>query len=270
MASVVGLGIGHVSYKIYVPIWILNICLMTAATWMLASPGLKTNDVDTKHIVASAVLLILPWMFISMIGGMGPPPFGQPAVWLASVTEQEVRYIILIVAAVLNIFGFAVLREKLKNTSGNLYSKIGFTALQIAIPIFILDMIFLCYYVEELYRIMITSSLVKSPDWSRPMGSQARYIAIVEDSLAFVATAAFAASLKFAGWFKPTPSLLYVAFSLLGAVLNMLPPSVPEPLATISFIATIPAVLFLMPYFMAINLLKHAGELHNALPVTPT
>jgi hypothetical protein len=259
MASVVGLGMGHVSYKIYSPVWIVNVCFMVAATWALASPALKTNVPCTRRLVFSAVLLILPWVFISIIGGMGPPPFGKPEVWLSLITEQRLRYIILVVAAVLNIFGFAVLNEELKTTRGNLYSKIGFTALQIAIPIFILDMIFLSYYVEEVYRIMIASSLGKSPDWTRPISNQSRYIAIVQDSLAFISTAAFAAALKAAGWLKPAACNSYIAFCVLGVVLNILPPSSPEPLATLAFIATIPAVLFLMPYLMAINLLNGAA-----------
>lgn len=260
MASAAGLGIGHVSYKIYLPAWIVNVCLMVAATWVLASPGLKSGNVERKHVVIGAVLLILPWIFISMIGGMGPPPFGQPQVWLSLVTEEEVRYIILIVAAIFCFFGFAVLREKLKNTRGNLYSKIGFAALQIAIPIFVLDMIFLGWYVEELYRIMLTSSLPKAPEWARPMNYQSHVFPVLEDSLAFIATAAFAAALKVAGWFKPAACKTYIGFCLLGVVLNLLPHALPEPIATLGFIATIPAVLFLMPYLIAINLLKRAGR----------
>jgi hypothetical protein len=266
LASAVGLGIGHVSYKIYLPVWIINVCLMAAATWVLASPGLRSGDLEKKHIVAGAVLLILPWMFISMIGGMGPPPFGQPQIWLSLVTEQEVRYIILIVAAVSAAFGFAVLREKLKTTRGNLYSKIGFTALQMAMIIFILDMIFLGWYVEEVYRIMATSSLTHSPEWARPMNNQSRILPLVQDSLAFIGTAAFASALKLAGWFKPAACNTYIAFCLLGIIFNLLPPSLPEPLATLSFIATIPAVLFLMPYFMAINLLKVVAKQPTSRP----
>jgi hypothetical protein len=260
LASAIGLGIGYVSYKIYLPIWIINVCLMIMATWILSVPAIRSGDIEKKHIVACTSLLIVPWMFISMIAGLGAPPFGKPAVWLASITEQEIRYIILIIAAVLYALGFAILREKLKPTKGNLYSLLGSTVIQIAIPLFLIDMIFLSYYVEEMYRIMAKSSLEKIPEWALPMANQSRYIPIVEGSLIYIATAAFAASLKTAGWLKPTACNIYIIMSLLGVLLNMLPPSVPEPLATISFIATIPAALFVMPYLMGINLLRRAGN----------
>lgn len=260
LASAIGLGIGYVSYKIYLPVWIINVCLMVTATWILSIPVMRTGDIEKKHIVACASLLIVPWMFISMIAGLGAPPFGKPAIWLASITEQEIRYIILIIAAILYAFGFAILREKLKPTKGNLYSLLGSTAIQIAIPLFLIDMIFLSYYVEEMYRIMVKSSLEKMPEWALPMANQSRYIPIIEDSLIYIATAAFAASLKAAGWLKPTACNVYIMMSLLGVLLNMLPSSVPEPLATISFIATIPAALFLMPYLVGINLLRRAGN----------
>ncbi|MFI5186273.1 MAG: hypothetical protein ACHQF0_06085 [Chitinophagales bacterium] len=233
---------------------------MIIATWILSDSAVRIGDVEKKHIVACASLLIVPWMFISMIAGLGPPPFGKPVVWLASITEQEIRYIILVIAAVLYALGFAILREKLKSTKGNLYSLLGFTFIQIAIPLFLIDMIFLSYYVEEMYRIMVKSSLEKMPEWALPMANQSRYIPIIEDSLIYIATAAFAASLKTAGWFKPAACNIYIIISLLGVLLNMLPRSVPEPLAIISFIATIPAALFLMPYLMGINLLRRAGN----------
>jgi hypothetical protein len=260
LASVIGLGIGYVSYKIYLPIWIINVSLMVTATWVLSAPVVRTGNVEKKHIVLCASLLIIPWMFISMIAGLGAPPFGKPAIWLASATEQEVRYIILIVAAVLYALGFAILREKLKPTKGNLYSLLGFTAIQIAIPLFLIDMIFLSYYVEEMYRIMVKSSLEKMPEWALPLANQSRFIPIIEDSLIYIATAAFAASLKTAGWLKSTACNIYIITSLLAVLLNMLPNSAPEPLATIRFIATIPAALFLMPYLMGINLLRTAGN----------
>jgi type II secretory pathway component PulF len=37
LAAVFGLGVGYVSYKIYLPIWIINVCLMVTATWILGA-----------------------------------------------------------------------------------------------------------------------------------------------------------------------------------------------------------------------------------------
>jgi hypothetical protein len=260
LAAVFGLGVGYISYKIYLPIWIINVCLMVTATWILGAHVIKAHDVEKNHLVVCALFLIIPWMLISMFFGLGAPPFGKPAEWVASATEQDVRYFFLIVAGVFYAFGFAVLREKLKNTRGNLYSLLGFIAIQIAIPLFLMDMTFLGFYVDKLYSIMAASGLEKTPEWGLPIANQFRFIPIIVVSLTYMATAAFAASLKAAGWFRPTACNIYIVISLLGFLLNVLPPSVPEPLATVSFIATIPAIPFLMPYLIGINLLKRAGN----------
>ena len=192
--------------------------------------------------------------------GLGAPPFGKPAGWVASVTEQDVRYFFLIIAGVFYTFGFAILREKLKNTRGNLYSLLGFIAIQIAIPLFLMDMTFLGFYVARLYSIMAASGLEKTPEWAKPTANQYNFIPIIVVSLIYVSSAAFAAAMKTAGWFKPTACNIYIVISLLGFLLNVLPPSVPEPLATASFIATIPAIPFLIPYLIGINLLRRAGN----------
>jgi hypothetical protein len=79
-------------------------------------------------------------------------------------------------------------------------------------------------------------------------------------ALAYVATAAFAAALKKTGWFKPIACNIYILLSLLFFLLDVLPPSFPEPFATLNLIVSIPAIPFLMPYFIGVNLLKQAGN----------
>ena len=256
LTAAIGLGVGYMSYKIYLPVWILNVCLMIWALSILSVPVLKTQDKEKKHLTASALFLIIPWIFISIIGGLGRPPFGNTAEWIASQTEQEIRYIVLIIAGILYAFGFALLREKLRNTSGDFYSMIGFIAMQIAIPLFVMDMTFLNFYVNKLYGIMSESGLNKVPEWAKPTANQFNFFPVIIGSLIFISTAAFATALKKTGQLKPAACNIYIAISLLGFLLTVLPNAVPEPLATASFIATIPAVPLFMPYLMGINLLK--------------
>jgi hypothetical protein len=260
LTSAMGLGVGYVSYKIYLPVWIINVCLMVWASFILSAPVFRTQDKKIEYLAASALFLIVPWIFISIIGGLGRPPFGNPKEWIATETEQEIRYIVLILAGVLYAFGFAILREKFRNTSGDFYSLLGFTAILIAIPLFIMDMTFLNYYVARLYGIMSESGLDKTPEWAKPTANQFNFIPVIVSSLIFISTAAFAAALKTTGRFNPASCNIYIAISLLGFLLTVLPNAVPEPLAIASFIATIPAVPFFMPYLMGINLLNTANQ----------
>ena len=154
----------------------------------------------------------------------------------------------------------SVLREKLKTTSGNFYSLIGFTAIMIAIPMFFIDITFWGFYFSELYKNMAASSLEKMPEWSLPILNLFSFIHMVVVALIYMGTAAFAASLKTVKWFKPTASNIYILISLLGLILNVLPPSSPEPFATASYIVSIPAIPFIMPYLIGINLLRQAGN----------
>jgi len=79
-------------------------------------------------------------------------------------------------------------------------------------------------------------------------------------ALVYLATAAFAMALKKAGWFKPGACHIYILISLVFFVLDVLPPTLPEPFATLNFVVSIPAVPFMVPYFIGINLLRKIGD----------
>jgi hypothetical protein len=117
------------------------------------------------------------------------------------------------------------------------------------------------FYLDKLYSIMAAFASDKTPEWVLPMANQFLFIHMIVCGLVYLATAAFAVSLKTVGWFKPTACNIYVLISALAFLLNILPPSSPEPLATISYIVAIPAIPFIMPYLMAINLLRRVGNL---------
>ncbi len=260
LAAVFGLIIGYISYKIYLPIWIANVCLMIIAVWILAVPVIRTHTVENKQLAICALFLIIPFIFISMFFGLGAPPYDKPSEWVASAAEQQIRYFFLLIAGVCVAFGFAVLREKLKTTKGNFYSLLGFVAIQIAIPIFLINMTFWGFYLGKLYSIMFASGSIKTYEWALPMANQFHFVNIVVCGLVYIATATFALSLKTAGWFKPKACNAYILISVLAFLLNLLPSGAPEPLATINYIVAIPAIPFIMPYLMAINLLKKASN----------
>jgi hypothetical protein len=260
LTIVFGLAVGYVSYKIYLPIWILNVFLMIVATWVLSGHAIRTNDVEKKHLVICAIFLITPWMLISMFSGLGAPPYDKAAEWVASATEQQVRYYFLLAVGVLIAFGFAILREKIKKTKGDFYSLLGSVAIQVAIPIFLIDMTFYGFYLAELYRNMAASNIEKTPEWVLAIAKQFHFVNMIVAALVYVATAAFAAALKKAEWFNPTACNIYILISLLLFLLDVLPPSFPEPFATLNLVVSIPAIPFLMPYFMAVNLLRRVGN----------
>ena len=105
VTAVFGFGVGHISYTIYIPVWIVNVCVMVAAAWVLGLKVIKNNDTERKQLTLGSFFLIIPWILISIFFGFGPPP-ETAAEWVATAAEQQVRYSILIIAGVFIAFGF--------------------------------------------------------------------------------------------------------------------------------------------------------------------
>ncbi|HEY6437341.1 MAG TPA: hypothetical protein VIY47_12185, partial [Ignavibacteriaceae bacterium] len=99
LVFIFGLGVGYISYKIYLPIWIINVCLMLTASWTLGLHVIRNHDIEKKHLAIAGFFLIVPWILVSMFFGLGPPP-ETPTGWVATETEQEIRYIMLVIAGV--------------------------------------------------------------------------------------------------------------------------------------------------------------------------
>lgn len=256
----IALIFGHSNYKIYLPIGIINACIMVIAVWILGAHVIKNHDAQKKQLIIIALFLIIPWILLSILSGIGRPPFDKPVEYLATATEQQVRYSFLLISGVLVTFGFAVLRENLKKSGEEFYSWIGLIAIMIAIPLFILNMAFYNSFMLETLRIRVASSSDQIPEWFVPIKSQMVVILVVEVALTYLATAAFAASLKSAGWFKKTASHIYIIISLMCFLLVVLSPYSPEPIATAGGILGVPALPFIMPYIIGINLLRRAGN----------
>jgi hypothetical protein len=257
-STIFALGVGYISYKIYLPVWIINVIIMVISAWILGLHIIKSNDTPKKQLAVAAFFLIIPTGLTSMFFGLGPPP-ETPAKWVATATEQEIRFIMLIIAGVFITLGFAVLRRKLNNTQGSFYSMLGFAAIQLAMPLFIFNMIFWGAYLPQLFKIMTSSALEKSPDWFHPVRDAINLLTPVEIVLIYVGVAAFAASIKAAGWISKKASFIYITICSVAALITVFPYSsrlFPVPF----FIVTIPAAPFVIAYFMGINLLRKAGS----------
>jgi len=254
VAIIIAFALGHSNYDIYLPIWILHSCFFFVAAWTLGLRTINGPDIAKKHLAIIALFMIAPWIFITVFAGMGPPP-ATIAEWLASAAEQQSRYIILIVAGMLFTAGFTLLREQLRQRGENFYSLLGMTFILIKIPLYILDMLYLGDYRLELYRIYAASGTDRRPDWPLPVRELFYSLGMIEVALTYLATAAFAVALRKTEMIKTSSMRIYVGISFTGFLLAILPASVPTALAVPGYLASIPAVTFIIPYFFAINLL---------------
>lgn len=261
VATFLAFATRHVSYKIYLPLWLINVCLMIIAAWFLGAHVIKNNDTEKKHLAVVACLLLAPTLLTSIFGGMGVPP-DTVKEWVTTATEQQVRFSFLITSGILIGFGLILLREKLKQTEGKFYAQFGFAAIIIALPILVFNMSFWHSFALETYKIKIASVSEKTPEWFLPVVNQVWVLSIVEVSLTYLAIIAFVAALKSANWFRRTPSSIYIIISLLAIVCILLYPLYSGSAVFSGFPYypfMIPAIPFFLIYFIGVNLLRKAG-----------
>ena len=251
----IALSLGHANYKTILPIGLLVVSFALLAVWILGAHAIVSSDKEKKHLVITSLMLIAPWILLCSLSGIGAPPFDKPVEYVATATEQQFRYTFLIFGGLAVAFGFALLKEKLKKSAENFYSWIGFIAIMIAAPLFVMNMSYYDQFLLETYKVRAASGSDKFPEWFSPVQRQFFVVMVVEVALTFLSTAAFAASLKVAGWFSRTACNIYILISLLcfiDALLSFVFPMV-------GFVV-IPALPFIMPYYIGINLMKRTGN----------
>lgn len=256
--AILGFALGHSSHTLYIPIWLVHAALMILATWSLSKQIRQTPDEPKGQLLIGSLFLMAPWLFIAIFAGMGPPPT-TAASWVATATEQQVRYSILLLSGVLITAGFTFLRNQLNRAGEEIYSLLGLIALLLAMPLFLLNMAYWGSFLTESFRLFVASGSAERPDWYLPLRALFTWISEIEVGLTYLATAAFGASLKKARWFKPGACRSYIVLSLLGFLLSVLPDFSFMPLTIGSYLASIPAIPFMMPYLMAVNLLTLSG-----------
>jgi hypothetical protein len=213
LGLIIAFALGHSSYKIYLPIWLLHACLMLLAAWTLGGHLIQGQDAGKKRLAIIGMFLILPWVLISIFAGIGPLP-ASAAEWVATATEQQMRYYILIIAGIIAACGFMLLKEHLKANGEHIHSLLGGTAIVIATPLFIANMAFWGSYLTESYRLFAASASAARPDWYRPMSALFESISFVEVALIYLATMAFAASMMRVGMLKPGACKVYMVISV--------------------------------------------------------
>lgn len=238
--------IGHTAYKIYVPVWLCNACLM-----FIAARALLGNQQSAQK--NALWYFIVPWMLIAIFGGMGPPP-DTPAAWVKLAPEQYLRYSILMASGILVTIGFLRLKRILIHTNGKKPAFYACLLIVIALPLFILNMAYWGFFLTKVFTKYTQLGAPPKPDWLKILGVAFVVIRMIEVALIYLASALMAFSLRLGKLFSKTVVMLYICFALTAALLNFLPPDLSGPLAIANYLSYIPAFTLLLPYLMAVNL----------------
>jgi hypothetical protein len=246
LTLLLGFGVGHVNPQTYLPVWVINSLMMAFALRQL----LRSRPAKDPLFIATALLLIVPWIIFPLFAGMGRPPQTIRG-WLELESEQHVRFNLLILGGILAYLGTALLYQLLQHKE-RLFATLGLAFMTLAIPLFLINMAYWGSFLSESFRNFKTAN---RPDWYLALRELFYLISTAEVSLLYLATAMFAMALGKAGYVKPANVRAYVIMSCCAGLVNLIPPSAPDPFSTISYLVSIPAIPFIMFYFMGVNLL---------------
>jgi hypothetical protein len=172
------------------------------------------------------------------------------------------RYLVLIVMATAIAGGFVVLREALSEAGERFYATLGFAAIMLSGPLYLIwnTFAFAAYFGKE-HTGQVPAAIVS-------LGDMEDLLLFVAGFLTYLATMAFAASLGRVQWLgrRATRAFMIVnGVALLFLVIRGLQFPDPKALSTpwylnIGFVVGIPAVPFIMPFLLGVVLLRRAGE----------
>jgi hypothetical protein len=236
---------------------LLQIAVVSSATWFLGASAVRSEVSQHRQLALVGALLVLPWILFSFCAGFGPPH-------QATVAQNHLRYIVLLVSAIAIAGGLIVLREALSGAGERFYSTLGFAAILLASSLYLVW----ASIAIEVYSMKDLVGSDPPPPWATFLHELANILLFFGGALTYGATAAFAVSLERAHWLGRGATRAFVAMSLL-AVLSLVIRGFefPDPTAASThgyqipgIVFGIPAVPWIMPCIFGVVLLRRAGN----------
>lgn len=231
--------------------------LTCLSAWILGASAMIGERQDSQKLAVAGTLLILPLMLFALLVGFGRPD-------QSSAPENLTRYIVLFVSSIAVGGGLIVLREALSEEGERLFSTLGFAAIAMASPIYLIWVSLALYYSS--WKLHAGSQHISPEMLSLAIWSE--ILLFIGGLLTYLSTAAFAESLRRVPWLGRSAAFAIIALSLLAALLLALRGlSFPDPrvaftswYTTVGWIVGIPAVPWMIPCVMGVVLLWHAGS----------
>jgi hypothetical protein len=226
------------------------------AAWTLGARSIRADAEDRRLLGLAGTLLVTSFALVALLWvGLGAP-------WQATVAENQMRYLVLIVMTTAIAGGFVVLREALCEAGERFYATLGFAAIMLSGPLYLIWNIFAfgAFFGKE-HAGDVPAAIVSLRD-------TLDVLLDLGAVLTYLATAGFAASLGRVQWLgrRATRAFIIVSFvALLFLMIRGLQYPDPRALSTPwytnpGFVVGIPAVPFIMPFLFGVVLLRRAGE----------
>ena len=241
---------------VYHVIGVVLFAVISAAAWTLGAHAIRADVQNRRQLALAGTLFVAPFAYIALlwVGISGP--------WAATPAENQMRYLVLILMAISTVGGFVMLKEALSEAGERFYSTLGFAAVILAGPIWV---------VWDAFSFGAYSTLEPSGEIAPAivsLGASQNIHLAVAGALTYFATAAFAASLYRINWLGRKASLAYIILNTIAlSLIVILIAKHPRP-STESIpwyvipgvILCIPALPLIMPFLLGVVLLRRAGD----------
>jgi len=248
----------RVSYGpgVYYAIVAVQCVVLCLAAWKLGAWAIRAEPEDRRRLAAAGGLLIAPWVLFSFLAGIGPPG-------LQTAAENSLRYLILLLNAIAVAGGLIVLREALSEAGERFYSTLGFAAIVLATPLYLMW----ATVMLGAFRALEHVGTGEPPPWIRWVSDPSDILLFFGGVLTYLASAAFAMSLGRIRWIGRGAVRAFVAASVVALLcLVVRGMHFPDPTAGMpwyaipGFVFGIPAIPWIMPVMFGVALLRRAGS----------
>ncbi len=238
----------------------LLIAAILLAAWQFGVRILRAAEPERRRLAAAGGLLTAVLAAITVFADLGPPES-------ASLAENQLRYPLLLLAAIAVAGALMLLAESLREAGERFHSGLGLAAIVMAGPLYVL---FAAMQLLE-YRTLASNGASEMTPELALLDQLSLLLLFFGALLTYLATAAFAASMGRAQWLGRRASRVYVSISLIAAICVAIRAT--EALAGSQnplwgflhwsslpgFVLLIPAMPWLMPCLLGIVLLRRAG-----------
>jgi hypothetical protein len=226
----------------------------------LGGGALRADNVERQKLALAGGLLVSAWAVIAIFAAMGPPH-------LATLSENKLRYPLILMDAIAIAGGLLVLREALSGAGERLFSTLCSVAIVFATPLYIV----FCAVQLGVYRAVERAGSEQAVAEITSLDEVSLILLFVGVMLTYLATAAAALALARTRWLGRMASRVIMGvslFALLCVAVRMAEAlaSTQNPLWGFSqwyslpgFILAIPAVPWIMPCFIGVVLLRRAS-----------
>jgi hypothetical protein len=239
---------------VYQAVGVIYFAAIAIAAWTLGARAIRAGAQDRRLLGLAGTLLVIPFSLVALLWvGVGGP-------WQATAAENEMRYLVLIVMATTIAGGLVVLKEALSQAGERFYATLGFAAIMLSGPLYLIWNIFAfaAFFGKE-HAGEVPAAIVSLRDMMD-------LLLFVAGFLTYLATTAFAASLGRVQWLGRGAACAFMIVNAV-ALLFLVMRGVQYPNRRVTawytnpgFIVGIPAVPFIMPFLLGVALLRRAGE----------